>query len=166
MPRTKRETIFDNILDDLQKSVDYFKAYGGTHTLGMVNEDVANAYISRVALYAANAADASAKGLYSDDAEGLFKFEKNANHYYELAYNAAKGLIGKYSLEPNYEDLFTKQSHIQALSQFGRSCLKKTNVVVSIQLQRTDLTGIIMEQPKMRLILTGVVQVYFLHRIW
>lgn len=61
LPRTKRETIFDNILDDLQKSVDYFKAYGGTHTLGMVNEDVANAYISRVALYAANAADASAK---------------------------------------------------------------------------------------------------------
>ena len=112
LPRTKRETIFDNILDDLQKSVDYFKAYGGTHTLGMVNEDVANAYISRVALYAANAADASAKGLYSDDAEGLFKFEKNANHYYELAYNAAKGLIGKYSLEPNYEDLFTKtESH-------------------------------------------------------
>lgn len=55
LPRTKRETIFDNILDDLQKSVDYFKAYGGTHTLGMVNEDVANAYISRVALYAANA---------------------------------------------------------------------------------------------------------------
>lgn len=71
LPRTKRETIFDNILDDLQKSVDYFKAYGGTHTLGMVNEDVANAYISRVALYAANAADASAKGLYSDDAEGF-----------------------------------------------------------------------------------------------
>ena len=33
LPRTKRETIFDNILDDLQKSVDYFKAYGGTHTL-------------------------------------------------------------------------------------------------------------------------------------
>ncbi|MCB5677918.1 hypothetical protein LIQ43_10705, partial [Bifidobacterium breve] len=29
-----------------------------------------------------------------------------------LAYNAAKGLIGKYSLEPNYEDLFTKtESH-------------------------------------------------------
>ena len=74
----------------------------------MVKEDVANAYISRVALYAANAADASAKVLYSDDAEGLFKFEKNANHYYELASNAAKGLIGKYSLEPNYEDLFTK----------------------------------------------------------
>ncbi len=51
LPRTKRETIFDNILDDLQKSVDYFKAYGGTHTLSMVNEDVAYAYISRVALY-------------------------------------------------------------------------------------------------------------------
>ena len=29
-----------------------------------------------------------------------------------FAYNAAKGLIGKYSLEPNYEDLFTKtESH-------------------------------------------------------
>ena len=96
MPHTKRETIFDNILDDLQKSVDYFKAYGGTHTLGMVNEDVANAYISRVALYAANAADASAKGLYSDDAEGLFRSLRRMQIIIvELAYNAAKGLIGK-----------------------------------------------------------------------
>ena len=83
-----------------------------SHLASGTQGSVANAYISRVALYAANAADASAKGLYSDDAEGLFKFEKNANHYYELAYNAAKGLIGKYSLEPNYEDLFTKtESH-------------------------------------------------------
>ncbi|MDD4010396.1 MAG: RagB/SusD family nutrient uptake outer membrane protein, partial [Fermentimonas sp.] len=61
----------------------------------------------RVALYAANAADASAKNLYSDDAKGLFKFEKNSQHYYQIAYNAAKSLIGKYSLEENYADLFT-----------------------------------------------------------
>lgn len=115
LPRTKRETIFDNILSDLKKSVDYFNAYGGAHTVGMVNEDVANAYISRVALYAANAAEASAKSIYTDDAEGLFKFEKNAAHYYEIAYNAAKGLIGKYSLEPKYEDLFTSQeSHMSS----------------------------------------------------
>lgn len=113
LPQTKREVIFDNILSDLNKSIEYFNAYGGTRTLGMANEDVAKAYISRVALYAANAAEASNKGIYTDDAEGLFKFEKNATHYYEIAYNAAKSLIGKYSLEPKYEDLFTSQeSHL------------------------------------------------------
>ncbi len=73
----------------------------------MVNRNVATAYISRVALYAANAADASAKNLYTDDPAGLFKFEKDAQHYYQISYNASKSLIGKYSLENNYEDLFT-----------------------------------------------------------
>lgn len=104
LPRTKRETIFDNILDNLDKSVAYFEAAGVAHTAGMVNEDVANAFKSRVALYAACAADAS--GFYTDDAEGLFKFEKKASHYYELAYKAANALTG-YDLEQNYEDLFT-----------------------------------------------------------
>lgn len=110
LPRTKRETIFDNILADLQESVRLFEAYGGKPSTGMVNKDVANAFISRVALYAANAAEASAKNIYTDDAEGLFKFEKTAQHYYELSYNAAKQVMGKYSLEADYEDLFTSET--------------------------------------------------------
>ena len=104
LPRTKREVIFDNILENLDKSVEYFKAAGIAHTVGMVNEDVANAFKSRVALYAANAADAS--GFYKDDKEGLFVFEKQASHYYNLAYTAA-GEVKGYELEPNYETLFT-----------------------------------------------------------
>lgn len=110
LPRTKREAIFDNILSDLQESVRLFEAYGGKPSTGMVNKDVANAFISRVALYAANAAEASAKNIYTDDAGGLFKFEKTAQHYYELAYNAAKQVMGKYSLEADYEDLFTSET--------------------------------------------------------
>ncbi|WP_286880534.1 RagB/SusD family nutrient uptake outer membrane protein [Proteiniphilum sp. UBA7639] len=110
LPQNKREEIFDNILSDLTESVKFFDAYGGTPDVGMVNRNVATAYISRVALYAANAADASAKNLYTDDPAGLFKFEKNAQHYYQISYNASKSLIGKYSLENNYEDLFTSTS--------------------------------------------------------
>lgn len=104
LPRTKREVIFDNILANLDKSVELFKAANVAHTVGMVNEDVANAFKSRVALYAACAADAS--GFYKDDKEGLFVFEKQASHYYNLAYNAA-GEVKGYELEHNYEDLFT-----------------------------------------------------------
>ena len=104
LPQTKREVIFDNILENLDKSVTYFETADVAHTVGMVNKDVANAFKSRVALYAANAAEAS--GFYTDDADGLFKFDKAASHYYDLAYKAADAVKG-YSLEPNYEDLFT-----------------------------------------------------------
>ena len=108
LPRTNREVIFDNMIADLQKSAELLTLAGVPHTNGMVNADVANAMLSRVGLYAANASEASAKGLFKDDKEGLFKFEKNANHYYTLAYEAGQKVIGKYSLEPKYEDLFTK----------------------------------------------------------
>ena len=104
LPQTKREVVFDNILANLDKSIEYFEAADVAHTVGMVNKDVANAFKSRVALYAANAAEAS--GFYTDDAAGLFKFDKAASHYYDLAYKAADAVKG-YSLEPNYEDLFT-----------------------------------------------------------
>lgn len=110
LPQSKREEIFDNILSDLNESVKHFENTDGRAEIGMVNKNVATAFISRVALYAANAADASAKGIHSGDPKGLFKFEKNAQHYYQISYNAAKSLIGKYSLEPNYEDLFTSPS--------------------------------------------------------
>lgn len=110
LPQTKRETLFDNMLADLDKANGYFANVTEKPTLGMVNADVVNAFKSRVALYAANAADASAKGIYADDAKGLFKFEKNAASYYEIAYNAAKAVIGKYTLEPEYETLFTSEA--------------------------------------------------------
>lgn len=113
LPQNKREEIFDNILSDLNESVKYFEAFGGSSDIGMVNKNVSNAFISRVALYAANASDASAKNLYTEDPKGLFKFEKSSQHYYQIAYDAAKGLIGKYSLETNYEDLFiSPNSHL------------------------------------------------------
>lgn len=110
LPQIKREALFDHILADLKKSIEYFDAYKGGTSTGMVNRNVAQAFISRVALYAANAAEASAKGLYTDDENGLFKFEKKADGYYQTAYDAAKDLIGKYSLEANYENLFTSQT--------------------------------------------------------
>lgn len=110
LPQNKREEIFDNILSDLNESVKYFDAYGGSTEVGMINKNVATAFTSRVALYAANAADASTKNLHSDDSKGLFKFSKNAQHYYQIAYNSSKSLIGKYSLESNYENLFTSQT--------------------------------------------------------
>ena len=117
LPQNKRELVFDNILSDLNESVSYFQGYSGRPEIGLINTDVATAFISRVALYAANAADASAQNLYSDDAKGLFKFEKNSQHYYQIAYNAAKSLIGKYSLEDNYVDLFTSpNSHMSSES--------------------------------------------------
>lgn len=110
LPQTKRETLFDNMLADLDKSIELFGKMNGTPEIGMVNINVAKAFKSRVALYAANAASASTKGLFTDDEAGLFKFEKNAQHYYQIAYDAAKNLIGKYDLEPNYEDLFTSET--------------------------------------------------------
>ena len=108
LPRIKREKLFDNILNDLTLAAQHFAAYGGKPENGMVNANVVEAFRSRVALSAACAAEASAKGLYSfDDKAGLFTFEKAASHYYEIAYTAAQSLIGKYSLEKEYADLFT-----------------------------------------------------------
>ena len=116
LPRSKREVVFDNILSNLDKAVEYFGQTTMKGEIGRINKDVANAYKSRVALYAACAADASAKGLFKDDAAGLFKFEKSASTYYQIAYNAANAVTG-YSLEPNYEDLFTSpEAHTSAES--------------------------------------------------
>ena len=106
LPQTKREVVFDNILANLNTALEFFSGSNKNSEMGMVNKNVVNAFMSRVALYAANAAEASAKNLYKDDTAGLFKFEKSASHYYNIAYNAANAVTG-YSLEPNYEDLFT-----------------------------------------------------------
>ena len=114
LPQSKREELFDNILANLDLSLTHFiDAAIPSHTAGMVNEDVVNAFKSRVALYAACAAEASAKGLHSGD---LYKFEKQASHYYDLAYKAADAVKG-YSLEPDYATLFTStEAHKSAES--------------------------------------------------
>lgn len=106
LPLEKREVLFDNILDNLDKSIKYFETANVPNTIGMVNKDVANGYKSRVALYAACAAEASKKNLHKSD---LYTFEKDADYYYDLAYNAADDVKG-YSLEPKYETLFTSET--------------------------------------------------------
>lgn len=111
LPQAKREQLFDNMLADLDLSIEHFTNYGGNSEIGQLNIDAAYAFKSRVALYAADAAAASAKGIYrADDPAGLFTFEKTDAHYYQIAYDAAKKVIGKYSLEPNYATLFTSET--------------------------------------------------------
>lgn len=128
LPRIKREQLFDNILSDLTEAAKYFAAYGGTPDRGMVNADVVEAFRSRVALYAACAAEASAKGLYSfDDKEGLFSFGKPASDYYQIAYDAAHSLIGKYTLETDYEDLFTSETTHKSTESIWPMMFNKAN---------------------------------------
>lgn len=128
LPRVKREVLFDNILSDLTEAGKYFAAFGGAPDRGMVNADIVEAFRSRVALYAACAADASANGLYSfDDKAGLFSFEKAASHYYEIAYNAAHSLIGKYALEKEYEALFTSETAHKSVESIWPVMFNKAN---------------------------------------
>ncbi len=111
IPRSSREFIFDKILSDMDQATELFNESGNQSSYGMISADVATAIKSRVALYAACAAEASAKGLYGNDESGkLFAFSKPASDYYRLAFNAAGSLVGKYSLERNYEDLFTSET--------------------------------------------------------
>ena len=113
LPQIKREELFNKILADLDKSIDYLKKYGGNTEIGLINIHAVYAFKSRVALYAADAAAASAKGLHkTNDEKGLFTFEKPDTHYYQIAYDAAKEVIGagKYRLATNYEDLFTSEN--------------------------------------------------------
>ena len=106
LPRAKREYVFDQILANLDKSVEYFDLTTNAPELGRINKNVAYAFKSRVALYAACAAEGSAKNLFADDKDGLFKFEKAASTYYQQAYDAAKAVTG-YNLESDYATLFT-----------------------------------------------------------
>lgn len=106
--RTPRQELFDKIFNDLTEAARLFAAYGGTPMRGMVTADAVEAFRSRVALSAACAAEASTRGLYAfDDKAGLFTFTRPASYYYQIAYDASQSLIGKYTLEPKYADLFT-----------------------------------------------------------
>lgn len=111
IPRSSREALFDFILTDLDKSISYFKASSATPMLGQVDVHAAELMKSRVALYAACAADASQTGLYnklsgSEETKALFRFTKNAEHYYKIAFEAAGHVLGKYSLDKDYANLF------------------------------------------------------------
>lgn len=111
LPRIGREELFDKILADFDKSIEYFGKTEETPQLGLVNVDAVQAIKSRVALYAACASDAAKNRTYenlsgTEESKALFRFQKNAEHYYQIAYDAAKGVIGKYKLENNYSKLF------------------------------------------------------------
>lgn len=128
LPRIKREQLFDNMLADLTKAATHFAAFGGKPLRGMVDANVVEAFRSRVALAAACAAEASAKGLYSFDDKGkLFTFEKAASHYYQIAYDASQSLIGKYALEANYADLFTSANSHKSVESIWPVMFNKAN---------------------------------------
>ncbi|MEG0456240.1 MAG: RagB/SusD family nutrient uptake outer membrane protein, partial [Bacteroides sp.] len=128
LPRIKREQLFDNMLADLTQAATHFAAFGGKPLRGMVDANVVEAFRSRVALAAACAAEASAKGLYSFDDKGkLFTFDKAASHYYQIAYDASRSLIGKYSLEANYADLFTSANSHKSVESIWPVMFNKAN---------------------------------------
>ena len=124
IPQSKREVVFDNILANLDLAVEHFSNTSMKGEIGMINKNVANAFKSRVALYAGCAAEASAKNLYKDDDAGLFKFEKNASSYYQQAYDAAAAVTG-YSLEPEYKTLFTSTNAHNSVESIWPVLFKK-----------------------------------------
>ena len=120
LPQNSREEVFDQILSDYDKALEYFKQTTVTPTLGLINEQAVQVLKSRSALAAACAAEASVKGLYdrlsgSTESKALYRFSKNADHYYQLAYDAAKSVIGKYQLDPDYSNLFNTSTGHQSV---------------------------------------------------
>lgn len=111
LPQDGREKIFDQILSDYDKALECFEKVSAKPTLGLLNVDAVQVLKSRTALTAAAAAAGSAKGLFdglsgSAESKALYKFTKDATHYYTIAYNAAKAVYGKYELDPDYANLF------------------------------------------------------------
>ena len=112
IPRATREQLFDYILKDLDTSIENFGKSQETIQLGLVNGDAAQVFKSRVALYAACAAQASKAGTYEqlnapDEAKALFRFTKTPESYYQIALNAASSVFGKYELD-DYDKLFNQ----------------------------------------------------------
>lgn len=115
LPQNGREEVFDQILADYDKSLELFGKVTAKPALGLLNIDAVQVLKSRTALTAACAAEASAKGLYDKLAgaaksKALYKFTKDARHYYQMAYDAAKAVLGKYELDPDYAKLFNTSS--------------------------------------------------------
>ena len=117
LPRNSREEVFEQILSDYDKALEHFALAGTKPPLGLINTDAVQILKSRAALTAANAAEASAKGVYdklagSAESKAIYKFSKDAKHYYDIAYNSSKAVLGKYSLDPSYNNLFnTDKGH-------------------------------------------------------
>lgn len=117
LPQLNREQLFDKILEDMDKAMELLTLSGVKPQLGLINIDAIQTIKSRVALYAACAADASKKGLYekqngSEATKALFRFTKTSDVYYQIAYTAAKSVMGKYTLENDYRKLFnTTEGH-------------------------------------------------------
>lgn len=115
LPQDGREKIFDQILSDYDKSLELFGKATAKPALGLLNIDAVQVLKSRTALAAACAAEASAKGLYDKlsgaaESKALYKFTKEARHYYQIAYDAAKSVLGKYALDPDYAQLFNSST--------------------------------------------------------
>lgn len=122
LPQNSREEVFDQILSDFDKSLEYYTKVTAKPTLGLLNADAVQVLKSRTALTAAAAAEASAKGMYdklggSAESKALYKFSKDAKHYYQIAYDAAKSVLGKYELDTDYAELFnTSTGHLSVES--------------------------------------------------
>lgn len=115
LPQNGREEVFDQILADYDKSLELFGKVTAKPALGLLNIDAVQVLKSRTALTAACAAEGSAKGLYDKlagaaQSKALYKFTKDARHYYQMAYDAAKAVLGKYELDPDYAKLFNTSS--------------------------------------------------------
>lgn len=132
LPQNSREEIFDQILSDYDTALDYYKTVTKKPTIGLLNADAVQVLKSRAALTAACAAEASAKGVYdklsgSEDIKALYKFSKDAKHYYQIAYDAAKSVVGKYKLEPHYADLFNKDDGHMSVESIWPVMFNETN---------------------------------------
>lgn len=132
IPRAKREELFDYILKDLDTSIEYFKNSGVKPTLGLVNESAVEVFKSRVALYAACASDASKNGTFeklnaSDESKALFRFTKTSESYYQIALTAAGNVIGKYSLDPDYNNLFNSEGAHKSVESIWPMMFNETN---------------------------------------
>lgn len=132
LPQNSREEVFDQILSDYDASLNLYKQITVKPTLGLLNESAVQVLKSRSALAAACAAEASAKGLYdklsgSAESKALYKFKKDAKHYYQMAYDAAKAVIGKYELDPSYSNLFNGSNGHTSVESIWPVMFNETN---------------------------------------
>lgn len=97
-PRTARNTIVDNIMADLQFAAENIRTKANTEA-NTVNRDVANALLSRVALY-----EGSIAKYHNNDAT-------RANALFTIARNAAAAVMSQgYRLSANYKDIYSSIS--------------------------------------------------------
>ncbi len=97
-PRTVRNSVVDNIMSDLQFAAENIRTKTNTDA-NTVNRDVANALLSRVALY-----EGSIAKYHNNDAT-------RANALFTIAKNAAAAVMSQgYRLSTNYKDIYSSIS--------------------------------------------------------